>query len=58
MEQVIDRYDFLMEYISSWPDWKINALYLDESDLELKKLIIQYRESKSKTVMGGRLLQY
>ena len=49
MEQFIDRYNSLIEYISSWPDWKINALCLDESDLKLKKLITQYRESQIKS---------
>ena len=46
MEQLFDRYNSLIEYISSWPDWKINALCLDESDLKIKKLIIQHRESQ------------
>lgn len=41
-----NRYNFLIEYISQWPDWKINALCLDESDLKIKELIIQYRENK------------
>lgn len=41
-----NRHNSLIEYISSWPDWKINALCLDESDLKIKALIIQYRENK------------
>lgn len=41
-----NKYNYLIEYISQWPDWKINALCLDESDLKIKELIIQYRERK------------
>ncbi len=30
--------------IAKWPDWKIQSLLLDESDLRLAKKIEEYRE--------------
>lgn len=29
----------LLDLISQWPDWKIQALCLDESDLKIKEVI-------------------
>ena len=33
----------LLEIISKWPDWKIQALCLDESDLQIKQTIEAWR---------------
>ena len=46
MSQINKKCNPLIEYIASWPDYKINALCLDESDLKIKELIIQYKQSK------------
>lgn len=34
----------LLDLISQWPDWKIQALCLDESDLKIKKLIQEQKK--------------
>lgn len=33
----------LLEYISEWPEWKLNALMLDDTDLEIRKKIEEYK---------------
>lgn len=33
----------LLDMISKWPDWKIQALCLDESDLQIKETIQAWR---------------
>ena len=33
----------LLDMISKWPDWKIQALGLDESDLQIKETIQAWR---------------
>lgn len=43
-----DKSISLIEYISDWPDWKLNGLCLDESDLEIKRIIIEYRKKAKK----------
>lgn len=40
----------LLEYISKWPEWKLNALMLDGTDLEIRKKIDEYKE-KSHSLM-------
>ena len=35
----------LLETISKWPDWKLKALCLDESDLQIMEVIKAYRQS-------------
>lgn len=32
-----------MSRISKWPKWKINALMLDETDIEIRKEIENYK---------------
>lgn len=34
----------LLDLISQWPDWKIQALCLDESDLKIKEVIQDQRK--------------
>lgn len=34
----------LLDLIAQWPDWKIQALCLDESDLEIREVIQRRRE--------------
>lgn len=36
----------LLDIISRWPDWKIDALMLDDSDLKIKKTIDDYRKRR------------
>lgn len=33
----------LLETIANWPDWKIKSLLLDETDLQLLKIINEWR---------------
>ena len=35
----------LLDLIAQWPDWKIQALCLDESDLKIKEAILNRRQS-------------
>lgn len=37
----------LLDVIAQWPDWKIQALCLDESDLKIKEAIKIRRRSKN-----------
>lgn len=34
----------LLDLIAQWPDWKIQALCLDESDLKIKKVIQEQKK--------------
>lgn len=34
----------LLDLIAQWPNWKIQALCLDESDLKLKETILNQRQ--------------
>ena len=34
----------LLDVIAQWPDWKLQALCLDESDLEIRDLIQSRRQ--------------
>ena len=36
----------LLDLISQWPDWKIQALCLDESDLKIKEVIQDQKRSQ------------
>lgn len=36
----------LLETVAGWPDWKLRALCLDESDLQIVELVRQYRASR------------
>lgn len=38
----------LIDFVSNWPDWKINVLMMDESDLRIKKIIDEYRKESAK----------
>lgn len=38
----------LIDLVANWPDWKINALTLDESDLKIKRIINDYRDGGKK----------
>lgn len=40
-------YNALLDIISRWPNWKIDALMLDDSDLKIKKAIDDYRKRGS-----------
>lgn len=40
------RKSTLLDLIAQWPDWKIQALCLDESDLEIKEAIQSWRKSQ------------
>lgn len=40
------RYNLLMKQIADWPDWKIQALCLDESDLKIKNSIMRLRQTE------------
>lgn len=33
----------LLDVVAQWPDWKIQALCLDESDLKIKEVIQERR---------------
>lgn len=45
-EQETDK-STLLDLIAQWPDWKIQALCLDESDLKLKEVIQGRRKLQS-----------
>ena len=44
MEMKNDKRLNLLEYISKFPEWKLNALMLDDTDLEIRKKIKEYKE--------------
>ena len=35
-KNVENQYDILIRKIGSWPEWKLQAFCLDESDIEIK----------------------
>lgn len=43
-ENMKNKNDRLMIEIAKWPNWKLQSLLLDESDLRLAKKIGEYRE--------------
>ena len=45
-ESIESRYKLLMQQIADWPDWKIQALCLDESDLKIKNNVMQIRQAE------------
>lgn len=45
-ESTESRYKLLMKQIADWPDWKIQALCLDESDLKIKNNIMKMKQSQ------------
>lgn len=45
-----ERYAALMNLISQWPEWKIQALCLDKSDLTIKAAVEQ--EKRNRYVSG------
>lgn len=36
----------LPDLISIWPDWKLNALMLDDTDLKIKNVIEKYKAER------------
>lgn len=42
-----ERYAALMNLISQWPEWKIQSLCLDKSDLKIKAAIEQQKRKES-----------
>lgn len=40
-----NRLQQLLRKISEWTDWKMKALILDESDLEVKKIVEKFKDS-------------
>jgi len=37
------RYEALMEQLAQWPEWKLRAMCLDESDLQIKREVEKRR---------------
>lgn len=42
-----ERYAALMNLISQWPEWKIQSLCLDKSDLKIKAAVEQEKLKES-----------
>ena len=49
MAKLMDSdYYKIMDTISNWPDWKLDSMCLDSSDLKIKEAVIRYREIKQR----------
>ena len=37
----------LLNQLAVWPEWKLNAMLLDESDLVVKKVVMEYKNNQN-----------
>ena len=47
-EELNDSLTKLLRSLSTWPEWKLNWFLLDESDLVVKRMVIEYKNQQYK----------